>query len=668
MVTKRSIRRSNRRTIRRSSDRKRSGKDTRKSSRKRSGKDTRKSSRKRSRKSIRKRSRKRSRNKDGFNSIQEAKNYIYKFAEENGKTVSDLIKDFYDHPDKYPKTKYALLVTAIAVIGGVSVAYYKRQAKATSKSLTQVATPAVTPLLTSSLTPPIRSQSLTPIELPPQVVRPPPEITPKAVTPSLTPVPKVEEVLEEEVEDDEVKKSYNEYYNEYYNYFNYFNYFRTKNEQEFTNKINSIISNDISKLSKLNNKLNISDSINYILDQIKTNYTDEIIDKNLILKILEDRDSAKIKMDDEYVAVSDDSKVIEYYKNKSNIVRIVEENIINIFNDEYKPYLIVKHSLEKFNNIFSNYTTKEHCCGTKPTQFSDRMCNESIAHRIFANIADNTTVIPSSSLDGIVEITHKDLTNTEINYNTELLDDGKDTKISDHVGLNFNISNKNYNFNIISYNLEGLCTGDEGDRIKNLREQLQYKINENTIMVCQELFFQRAKDKTRSNNIKIIKDIFNTKTKTDFIHDDDENGTSCIFYNKNIWELEEKLIINRKLRPGNIEDKCSNAYKFVCISDKTISFVIVNIHLVATGQRDLLGVATNAFTKGKLDSDYVNSLRKYELTNIINKTIRKFYKTPIYLCGDFNTDEDKGELVKEVIFDLERKYNYELIIKHYNEI
>lgn len=620
MITKRSIRRSirrsNRRNIRRSSDRKHSGKDTRKSSRKRS------------RKSIRKRSGKVSRNKDGFNSIQEAKNYLYKFAEENGKTVSYLIKDFYNNPDKYPKTKYALLVTAIAIIGGVGLSYYKRKS-----TVTPSVTPSVTPksLTLKSLTPPVTS--------------------------SVTPVPKVEEVLEE-VEDNEVKKSYN----------------NLKDEKELKNEIENIISINI-------NKLKISDyTITYIINEIKTNHTDEIIDKNLILKILEDRDSAKIKTDDDFVVVSNDSKVIEYYKNKANIVRIVEENededkdnIFNIFNEECKPYKIDKKLLEKFNNIFSKYTIKEHCCGTDPTQFSDRMCNESIAHSIFANIADNTTVIPSSSLDGIVEINYKNLSNTEINYNTELLDYGKDRKISDHVGLNFKITyiNKNKIFNIISYNLEGLCTGDEGDRITNLQEQLQPKIKENTIMVCQELFFQKAEEKTRTYNINVVKSILdkgNGKGNGNFTYLDDKNGTSCIFYNENIWKLEETLIINRKLRPGNKEDKCSNAYKFVCKNDKTISFVIVNIHLVATGQRDILGVVKNAFTTGKLESDYVNSLRKYELTNIINKTIRKFYKTPIYLCGDFNTDEDKGNLVKDVIFDLERKYNYELIIKHYNEI
>lgn len=160
-------------------------------------------------------------------------------------------------------------------------------------------------------------------------------------------------------------------------------------------------------------------------------------------------------------------------------------------------------------------------------------------------------------------------------------------------------------------------------------------MNENTIMVCQELFFKSDNRDQRSQNVEFIKSILTHERIYDSEYDAD--NTSCIFYNQNIWNVD-KLEIKRNVGKGD-ESKRSNAYMFTNKINTLIQFVVVNIHLIAkTPDREILSYT-------RLD-DNINVQQNNELSNILNKTITSFRKfdIPIYLCGDFNRNDNKKDI------------------------
>ena len=185
----------------------------------------------------------------------------------------------------------------------------------------------------------------------------------------------------------------------------------------------------------------LRETFGYLLTDLKDSKKINIYE---ILKILENRDTHNIgtkKMG--FV----DTKV-ELYKYNGNIVRIVNNNtekcdVAEIFCQELKIQENVdKKSLILLNddNIFSNYEIIKHCCDI-PTQFPNRMCNESYAHATAKAVVDAVSyvssaidsVLPSMSakefipasmgpqnLDGIIELKHNsnkvDIIKEEIKY------------------------------------------------------------------------------------------------------------------------------------------------------------------------------------------------------------------------------------------------------------
>ncbi len=356
---------------------------------------------------------------------------------------------------------------------------------------------------------------------------------------------------------------------------------------------------------------------------------------------------------------------------------------------KYKmKYLTLKKSLDKVRDqkgagrSFNNYMVRQHCC-TVPTQYVRRMCNESMQHSVLStassmfNYAASTVGTLASGimgtprlslgtggsiLDGIVEIMHesnKDKQN-RIRHTLQILDAGNKKPISDHVGLNLTIENDPLNFNIISYNLEGLCPNNTNhrERIENLRTQLIPLLTPNTIMVCQELVLkEQAKEKiTKTRHTEIIKRLLSKGN----VFEAKVDHTSGIFYNPAVWDVE-MLEIKRNTGSGD-EDKFSNAFKFVH-KDLQYCFIIVNIHLLApTPERQVEGIGASAASAVGFSTRLTTLEEKQdnELTNIIRKTITHFNnvepKIPIYLCGDFNRhDANKDVWVRRVIEKLQKE-------------
>lgn len=349
---------------------------------------------------------------------------------------------------------------------------------------------------------------------------------------------------------------------------------------------------------------------------------------------------------------------------------------------KYKmKYLTLKKALEQkgAGRLFNNYMARQHCC-TVPTQYVRRMCNESTSHTVasttsswFNYAASAVSTLASgimgtptlslgtggSILDGIVEIMHdsnKEKQN-RIRHTLQILDAGERKPISDHVGLNLTIENDPLKFNIISYNIEGLCPNSNHlQRIDNLRTQLTQILTLNTIMVCQELVLkEQAKDKsTKARHTEIIKRILGNvfEAKVDY--------TSGIFYNPRVWDVE-MVEIKRNTGSG-MEDKFSNAFKFIH-KETQYCFIVVNIHLLApTPGRQLEGIGASAVGAVGFSSGLITLEEKQdnELTNIIRKTITHFNnvepKIPIYLCGDFNRhDANKDVWVRKLIEKLQKE-------------
>lgn len=361
---------------------------------------------------------------------------------------------------------------------------------------------------------------------------------------------------------------------------------------------------------------------------------------------------------------------------------------------KYKfKYLTLKKNIKQKGGgvLFNDYKVIQYCC-QYPTQFMDRLCNESAQHAVASSATSwynytasmvgtlasdlvgksstditKTLATRGNILDGIVNIFHP--TNEKmlsIPPTLQLLNAGSSIPISDHIGLNLIVRYEKLKFNIISYNLEGLCPKDRHrERIANLTKQIKPLIDINTIMVCQELVLKEyAKDvHTKRRHADIIKMILGDK----FIGNIDY--TSCIFYRQDMWDVE-KLEIRRKTCKAKEEEKFSNAFKFIHkISGDC--FIVVNIHLLApTPGRQLEGLAVSTMSTVGIPSCSMSTLedkQNYELTNIIRKTISHFNtnetnpKIPIYLCGDFNRDtSDKQTWVRGIIKKLQSEPDEEL--------
>lgn len=317
---------------------------------------------------------------------------------------------------------------------------------------------------------------------------------------------------------------------------------------------------------------------------------------------------------------------------------------------------------EVFNLIsMGTYQIKatEICCLDTHTQFSKRMKDcESLSHTAASKIET------SSSLDAVIKLIKQnskfDLFET-INYEI-LRPKHEDDYVSDHDGVKVRLKSENLishprthlSFNLVSFNLEGLCRKTSDDpmfksRLAKLKNILHSHVDHGFLMVCQEIVLQKIKsqDTLLEENGKMIKNVIsNNKVKLNF---ESDGFTGGIFYDSNVWNLEKTLEIKRE---GS--NKKSNAY-LLSLKSNGDKLWVVNIHLKAimTAQSP---IRPNFMTSlmhyaGIETSDRIHST---ELNNII-KTVEnnnKRFKYPVYFCGDYNTSTNKSQLFQMTVEDV----------------
>jgi hypothetical protein len=316
-------------------------------------------------------------------------------------------------------------------------------------------------------------------------------------------------------------------------------------------------------------------------------------------------------------------------------------------NEDYSPM--------SFQTIY----IRKRCCD-QATQFPSRMANcEGSGHTTAARLSYFASFLTNqdSNLDAIIEITND---NTEVipkvKGEIKYLDDKK-TYISDHDGIVLPLSSNGIDFNIISSNLEGLCRQTEHDshnRIKMITNYFKNVIIKGSILVCQEIVLQKLAKARLPKELgigetewvdvvgnEILSKLKSINNNLVFLSD---KYTGGIFYDSSIWKLENTINIPR-LYDKKTWAKFSNAYLFKCISTE-LSFWVVNIHLKAFAPGSI------EHTKDLLNTNkYVNRAHIIELENIISKIIleSEYFKTPIYLCGDYNNKSSKDDLVEQAI-------------------
>jgi hypothetical protein len=288
------------------------------------------------------------------------------------------------------------------------------------------------------------------------------------------------------------------------------------------------------------------------------------------------------------------------------------------------------------------------CCD-ESTQFASRMahCEDPGTfkpHTLAAYGSWITGIQDGTSLDGIVKI---DATNINVSENIHHIQ--KINYISDHNGIVLNLNISPINFNIISFNLEGLCRrypemnktkyndNEFNRRLELLQIHLIDYVKVGAIIACQELALQLYKDNLPLQNAllddsgkKILNELLKFNPNLQF---ESDTYTGGIYYDKSIWTVMSLSI--PRLTSKGFANKFSNAYLF---THKNIQLWVVNIHLKAP---DL----TTTWTT-------ITEAHKLELSNIINTIYNNNFKIPIYLCGDYNNIGNKKDLIVDAIKSL----------------
>ena len=300
----------------------------------------------------------------------------------------------------------------------------------------------------------------------------------------------------------------------------------------------------------------------------------------------------------------------------------------------------------KYKTFTVNLT--EICCFGELTQDPNRMKDcESVAHTGMSYMG-----LPGTSLDGIIKVV-----NTKSNLdvfktlNYEILrPKNPNDYVADHDGIMTKLNHDNLFFNLVSFNLEGLCRKSSKDpmypeRLGRFEKLMRPNITPGFIMTSQEIVLQ-LKDKIQQKtfleeNGGKIKDILNrVNGNIEFVPD---GYTGGVFYDKKIWEMKESVEI---LRPGS--DKRSNAYLFnTRIGNKRLW--VVNIHLKAKKRANTptrYSTLSSLMSYVGIESSDITHTK--ELSNILNhvEEKNKRFNYPVYFCGDYNTTTDKKQLFR----------------------
>lgn len=334
----------------------------------------------------------------------------------------------------------------------------------------------------------------------------------------------------------------------------------------------------------------------------------------------------------------------------------VDDKLMHVVNPLATTQTVVNSSSSIDPNIF-NPTITSVCC-TEDTQFPRRMwaCGETTMHNVVSTAAQLAEIIgfhTNASLDGVVRLSYRSMyTATE---SVQMIKDGhnNDEYISDHDGVNVNVTLyetradilKPINFNIVTYNLEGLCSKD-ADRYEFIKAKLKLwfapYIKPGTLFVLQEVALQMKKGpeeqtKILNTNFEIVLDAL--KSINDNLKGETDGYTGCMIYDSAVWELSETVIIQREN-----SSKFSNAYLMKYIDNPKYFIWLINIHLEAP----------NLMNIKMYSQQHVNKIHINELDNILRTVLKRNHmKYPVYLCGDFNNRGPKQYLVNEVLRNLE---------------
>ena len=230
--------------------------------------------------------------------------------------------------------------------------------------------------------------------------------------------------------------------------------------------------------------------------------------------------------------------------------------------------------------------------------------------------------------------------------------------ISDHDGVGIVISHNDRSFNLLSYNLEGLCNNDYGKgifgiRLQNLIEQLSnpaYLIP-GFLMVAQEVVLQMAEadqiETLKSNGEQIVKAL-NEKSREIKIAFISDKFTGGIFYDTKYFKLDQVIQIPR---PGS--KKNSNAYLLRVISSG-LPFIIVNIHLKARKRAILAGSSVDTLLQDYLNFTSMDEIHREELVNILKNVseLSERFRIPVFMLGDYNNPTPKTSLIESALKSL----------------
>lgn len=282
------------------------------------------------------------------------------------------------------------------------------------------------------------------------------------------------------------------------------------------------------------------------------------------------------------------------------------------------------------------------CCGDYPTLFPERVrgCEGKAEHFVLGAAASIKTL--DSSFDAIVKIVNNSDRNPNLKLETKKMEViNKINYMSDHNAIMIKLQNPDtrFNFNLLSFNMEGLCDrdyypGEFSKRLELLEVHVNRFVTPGFIMVCQELVLQKYIERLEETG-QIIKELLNdyleSKTGSRPIHFMSDGFTGGIFYDDSIWNLNTLVEIHR-FNPQKTEDKKSNFYLFNHRAIENLNIGIVNIHLKAP--------TPEAYFK-------LVERQRHELQNILKKvdTINKGFNVPVYLCGDYNNRTNKAEQI-----------------------
>lgn len=344
--------------------------------------------------------------------------------------------------------------------------------------------------------------------------------------------------------------------------------------------------------------------------------------------------------------------------------RAVDDTLIPGVNTSVTHQTVDDRLTQVIDPTTFDYVIEQFCC-KENTQFPKRLwaCSESTMHNAAgaaSSLASMTGMhAGDANLDGVVLLTHAPRQSYPPLYMTNhivqmIKDDHNKEYISDHDGINVTITqffnhSLPIEFNIITHNLEGLCSKDTEryDIIKKkLKSWFHPHIKPGTLLVLQEIALQmhmgpEEQTKILDTNFQIVLEAL--KSRNGDLKGKTDDYTGGMIYDSKVWELSETVRIQRE---GS--SKFSNAYLMKYINEPYHHIWLINIHLAAPTKK-----LKDFFDYKTYLREYANNMHIPELQNIIDTVLRRNHtKYPVYLCGDFNNHENKATLITKVLQNL----------------